>query len=196
MWSKVSGSESVWVNTKGLLFPFFFNPSSPSLPRHPLPLSLSPPPLRPHRHRSPFSRYITAMCGSSLVCELGARPHLRGCAEGADCTVTSFSLCLSVNSSSPFSSCEVTFSFCSLILQPHAAHQCICNSADWLLCCRLCGWEWPQPSDRSNQEWLKRRMEKWRDESGKKAVSIWPFEFKHMSDVVNDRRTELPGDTG
>lgn len=54
MWSKVSGSESVWVNTKGLLFPFFFNPSSPSLPRHPLPLSLSPPPLRPHRHRSPF----------------------------------------------------------------------------------------------------------------------------------------------
>lgn len=94
MWSKVSGSESVWVNTKGLLFPFFFNPSSPSRPRHPLPLSLSPSPLH---HHSPFSRYITAMCGSSRVCELGARPHLRRCAEGADCTVTSFSLCLSLS---------------------------------------------------------------------------------------------------
>lgn len=160
MWSKVSGSESVWVNTKGLLFPFFFHPSSPSRPRRPLPLSLSCSHIRSHRHRSPLSRYITAMCGSSWVCELGAKPHLRHCAEGADCTVTSFSLRLSFNSSSPFSSCEVTFSSCSLILQPRAAHQCICNSADWLLCCRLCGWECPQPSDRSNQEWLKKKKGK------------------------------------
>lgn len=30
---------------------------------------------------------------------------------------------------------------------------------------------------------------------GKKTVSIWPFEFKHMSDVVNGRRTAVPGDT-
>lgn len=38
-----------------------------------------------------FQRYMKAMCGSGWLCELGARPHLRSCAEGADCTVTSFS---------------------------------------------------------------------------------------------------------
>lgn len=47
MWSKVSGSESVWVNTKGLLFPFFFQPSSLSRLRRLLPLSLSRPPDAP-----------------------------------------------------------------------------------------------------------------------------------------------------
>lgn len=31
----------------------------------------------------------------------------------------------------------------------------------------------------------------------KRGVSTWPFEFKHMSDVVkSDRGNELPGDTG
>lgn len=136
---------------KRLALPFFLNPSTPSRPRRPLLLSLSRSPLRSHRHRSPLSRYITTVCGSSWVCELGAKPHLRRCAEGADCTVTSFFLRLFFNSS-PFSSCEVTFSSCSLVLQPHAAHQCVCISADWLLCCRLCGWACPQPFDRSNQD--------------------------------------------
>lgn len=32
MWSKVSGSDSVWVNTKDLLFPFFFTPPSHTHP--------------------------------------------------------------------------------------------------------------------------------------------------------------------
>lgn len=111
MWSKVSGSDSVWVNTKDLLFPFFFTPPHthtsthqhhhpPLLPCHPLPVSVSCSHSPSHALRSPrFQRYMKAMCGSGWLCELGARPHLRRCAEGADCMVTSFSsLSLSVPS--------------------------------------------------------------------------------------------------
>lgn len=45
MWSKVSGSDSVWVNTKDLLFPFFFTP--PHTHIHPQAPPSTPPPLSP-----------------------------------------------------------------------------------------------------------------------------------------------------
>lgn len=51
MWSKVSGSDSMWVNTKDSLVPFFFKRPPPqplqlptSCPCHPFPLSPSRPP--------------------------------------------------------------------------------------------------------------------------------------------------------
>lgn len=54
MWSKVSGSDSVWVNTKDLLFPFFSSPSPPprSLYLHPPP-SVTHPPTPPFLHHTP-----------------------------------------------------------------------------------------------------------------------------------------------
>lgn len=102
-----------------LALPFLL-PALLTLPApSPAPTFPLPSPRRSHRHCSPLCRYITAMCGSSWVCELGAKPHLRHCAEGADCAVTSFSLRLSFDSS-PFSSCEVTFSSCSHMLPTSA----------------------------------------------------------------------------
>lgn len=52
-------------------------------PFHSPAITLSPLP-PPHTHH-PFQRYMKAMCGSGWLCELGARPHLRSCAEGAHC---------------------------------------------------------------------------------------------------------------
>lgn len=53
----------------------------------------------------------------------------------------------------------------------------------------------------------KKENGKWIDEHGKRGVSTWPFEFKHMSDVVKTcqrggekktgtERNETLGDTG
>lgn len=105
MWSKVSGSDSVWVNSKTRASLSSYKPPFPAqvLPTPPISsLSSTPtfcPPFIPrpsHTLHSPlFQRYMKAMCGSGWLCELGARPHLRSCAEGAHCTVMSSSSPLS-----------------------------------------------------------------------------------------------------
>lgn len=227
MWSKVSGSDSVWVNTKDLLFPFFFTPPHthtsthqhhhpPLLPCHPLPVSVSCSHSPSHALRSPrFQRYMKAMCGSGWLCELGARPHLRRCAEGADCMVTSFSsLSLSVPSllalllfllrrcCEPLIDRFLSFSMhlktkknCAALPKVHSG--VILNHViSWVTTVLQPAWVgrdvWRWPTDSSNQERNAEKMRekkgvresKWKDEHGKSGVSTWPFEFKHMSDVV------------
>lgn len=148
---------------------------------------------------------MKAMCGSGWLCELGARPHLRSCAEGADCMVTSFS---------PFP-VPFVFFFPSLLrhwrwpltdtfllssmhlisssLQPHVHSRfipihvfCYCAAALW-------GWGilWAAEltmAHRLFESEIKcvkgEKKHKWIDEHGKRGVSTWPFEFKHMSNVV------------
>lgn len=67
-------------------------------------------------------------------------------------------------------------------------------SADWLLYCtvRVGGADYGLQSDdgpptvliRNEMQRKGCEKRKWMEEHGKSGVSTWPFEFKHMSDVV------------
>lgn len=228
MWSKVSGSDSVWVNTKDLLFPFFFTP--PHTHIHPQAPPSTPPPLSPAPSfclllsfpitRPPLTPFPEIYEGNVWIwlalwtrCQTTSETLCWGSRLHGDV----FLLSLSVPSLLALllfllrRCCEwplidrfLSFSMHLTELKkkqkktlPKVHSGVILNHViSWVTTVLQPAWVgrdvWRWPTDSSNQErnaekmWEKKgvRESKWKDEHGKSGVSTWPFEFKHMSDVV------------